>query len=194
MEPETEESLMAAYAGGDRQAFARLFARVAPRLHAFFQRAFKDEGVADELMQTTFLKLHRARTTYHPELPFSPWLFTIAVHVRRDEWRRRFRLSEDANEDAIAAADQRASVDQAIADATAEDRFADLRAALSELPEIQRVVLQFHQYEGMTYVEIAAVLDTSAGAVRQHAFRAYEALRKRLAGTLSTHSITGSAS
>src|SRR5258706_3013428 len=43
MDPETEESLMAAYVAGDRGAFARLFARVAPRVHAFFGRAFRDE-------------------------------------------------------------------------------------------------------------------------------------------------------
>jgi RNA polymerase sigma factor (sigma-70 family) len=185
MESETEESLMAAYASGDRQAFVRLFARIAPRVHTFFQRAFKDASVADELMQNTFVKLHRARATYHSDLPFSPWLFTIAIHVRRDEWRRRFRLPENADEEAIAAADRRLAMQQANEAAASDDRFSELRLAIAELPEIQRVVLQLHQYEGMTHAEIAAVLGTTPGAIRQHTFRAYGSLRKRLSGIFS---------
>jgi RNA polymerase sigma-70 factor (ECF subfamily) len=191
MDPETEESLMAAYVAGDRAAFARLFARVAPRVHAFFRRAFRDEATADELMQTTFLKVHRARGTYRPDLPFSPWLFTIAIHVRRDEWRRRFRLPENAGEEAIAIADQKAAMERADEDAAALDRLWDVRAALADLPEIHRVVLQLHQYEGMTYSEIAAALDSTPGAIRQHAFRAYETLRKHLAPTLGKRAAAG---
>jgi RNA polymerase sigma-70 factor (ECF subfamily) len=166
MDPETEESLMTAYVAGDRGAFARLFARVAPRVHAFFRRAFRDEATADELMQTTFLKVHRARETYRPDLPFSPWLFTIAIHVRRDEWRRRFRLPEHAGEEAIATADRRAAMERADEDDSAADRLSDVRVAISELPEIQRVVLQLHQYEGMTYEEVATALGSTPGAIR----------------------------
>jgi RNA polymerase sigma-70 factor (ECF subfamily) len=185
MDPETEESLMAAYVAGDRQAFTRLFARVAPKIHAFFRRAFRDESVADELMQTTFLKVHRARETYRPELPFRPWLYTIAIHVRRDEWRRRYRLAETAGEEAIAAADQAAAVDEARRQELDEDRFAAVRVAVEELPELQRVILQLHRYEGMSYAEIAESLGSTPGAVRQHAFRAYESLRERLGGKLT---------
>jgi RNA polymerase sigma-70 factor (ECF subfamily) len=164
---------------------------MAPRVHAFFYRAFRDECTADELMQTTFLKVHRARESYRRDLPFAPWLFAIAVHVRRDEWRRRFRLSETAGEEAISIADQEAAVDRANEAASAADRSSEIRAAISELPEIQRVVLQLHQYEGMTYAEIALALESSTGAVRQHAFRAYETLRKRLSPVLRKRTIVG---
>jgi len=180
VDPETDESLMAAYVAGDRRAFERLFARVAPKIHAFFRRSFRDAAVADELMQTTFLKVHRARATYRPELPLRPWLFTIAAHVRRDEWRRRYRLAEDAGDDAIAAAEQTRAVADAADRADERDRARAVQAALESLPEMQRVILQLHRYEGMTHVEIAEVLGSTPGAVRQHAFRAYEDLRSRL--------------
>jgi RNA polymerase sigma-70 factor (ECF subfamily) len=179
-EPETDESLMAAYVAGDRRAFERLFARVAPKIHAFFRRSFRDPAVADELMQTTFLKVHRARATYRPELPVRPWLFTIAAHVRRDEWRKRYRLAEDAGDEAIAAAEQVRAVESASDAVEARDRAQIVQAALESLPEMQRVILQLHRYEGMTHVEIAELLGSTPGAVRQHAFRAYEDLRKRL--------------
>jgi RNA polymerase sigma-70 factor, ECF subfamily len=180
LDPDSEESLMAAYVAGDRQAFARLFARVAPRVHAFFQRSFRDVSVADELMQITFLKVHRARETYRPDLPFRPWLFTVAGHVRRDEWRKRYRLAEDAGEDALIAADENNAVTRTRNQEETQDRRNEVRAAVEALPEIQRTILQLHRYEGLTFIEIAKMLETTPGAVRQHAFRAYETLRAQL--------------
>src|SRR5262245_35481494 len=99
MEPESgsDEMLMAAYARGDRQAFARLFARLAPRLHRFFRRSFGTGATADDLLQQTFLNLHRARASYRPELKVAPWAFAIAARVRLDEFRRRKRLAEDGD-------------------------------------------------------------------------------------------------
>jgi len=175
---------MAAYIAGDERAFTRLFSRVAPKVHAFFLRSFRDESVADELLQTTFLKIHRALQSYRPDLPFRPWLFTVAAHVRRDEWRRRYRLPETGGEEALYAADQAAALSAARARESAQDRFSDLLAALDALPEMHRTIIQLHRYEGMTYAEIAQVLGSTSGAVRQHAFRAYESLRRTLSAEL----------
>jgi len=59
--------------------------------------------VADDLLQVTFMKVHRARAQYRPELKLMPWLFAVAARVRLDELRRRLRLPEDADEDALRA-------------------------------------------------------------------------------------------
>src|SRR5436853_5263446 len=101
----TDEELMSAYVAGDARAFEKLFARLAPRVHGFFLRSFRDRAVADDLLQVTFMKLHRARETYRGELKVAPWVFTVAARVRVDELRRRFRLPEDADEEALARAD-----------------------------------------------------------------------------------------
>src|SRR4051812_42247866 len=100
---------MARYAAGDDVAFQRLFALLAPRIRAFFLRSFCDAAVADDLMQTTFLKLHRARESYRPEQPLKPWLFTIAAGVRRDELRRRYRLPPHVSESELEQAEPRLS-------------------------------------------------------------------------------------
>src|SRR5262245_33602140 len=84
----SEEALMVRYIDGDVAAFRRLFALVAPRVHGFFMRSFSDPCVAEDLTQSTFLKLHRARASYRSDRPLKPWLFTIAASVRRDELRR----------------------------------------------------------------------------------------------------------
>ena len=178
----TEEALMAAYANGDRQAFDRLFATLAPAVHGFFLRSFGNKALADDLLQTTFLKLHRARGSYQPTRPLRPWVFTIAARVRLDELRRRYALPEDADEDKLAAAEeaQAAAIEP---DEAASDRAAvadRVRAALQRLPESQRVVVHLHRYEELSFGEIARVLGTSEGAVKLRAFRAYERLRKEL--------------
>jgi RNA polymerase sigma-70 factor, ECF subfamily len=176
----TDEELMSAYVAGDARAFEKLFARLAPRVHAFFRRSFRDEGVADDLLQVTFMKVHRARAQYRPDLKLGPWLFAVAARVRVDELRRRFRLPEDADEDVIALADSQPQPDPPL-DADVKDA---VRAALDALPESQRTVIHLHRYEGMTFSEIATVLHSTPGAVKLRAFRGYETLRQRLKGLL----------
>jgi RNA polymerase sigma factor (sigma-70 family) len=172
----TDEELMSAYVAGDARAFESLFTRLAPRVHGFFLRSFRSEAVADDLLQVTFMKLHRARSRYRPELKLAPWVFAIAARVRLDELRRRLRLPEDAGEDAIARADE-----QLLQDPPAGDDLRDaVRSALDGLPESQRAVIHLHRYEGMTFAEIARALDTTEGAVKLRAFRGYEKLREQL--------------
>jgi RNA polymerase sigma-70 factor (ECF subfamily) len=185
-EDATEEDLMLAYAAGDEQAFRRLFAALAPSVHRFFLRSFRDRSMCDELLQTTFLRVHRGRASYQAGMPLRPWLFTIAAHVRRDELRRVFRLREDAGEEALAAAEEASARDGSDAErAVVEGDVAErVRAALDGLPESQRIVIQLHRFESMTFAEIASVLGTSEVAVRGRAFRAYAQLRKTLAPTL----------
>lgn len=178
MQDDSEEALMAAYAAGSPQAFERLFERLAPRIHGFFQRSFRDREVADDLTQQTFLKLHRNRGRYDPTRPLRPYVFTIASSVRRDELRRRYRLPPQAGEEAL----ERVESNDGPADSGRLDPAVKtaLHAALERLPETQRVVIQLHRFEGLTFAEIGEVLGTTAGAVRVRAFRAYERLRTEL--------------
>lgn len=172
---------MSAYVEGDAEAFSRLFARVGPSVHAFFARAFADRAVADDLLQTTFLKIHRARATYRPGSPLRPWLFTIAARVRIDELRRRYRLPERAGEDEIDAAEAERDP-QGAGLATDSGEVAEaVRAAIARLPASQRAVIHLHRYEQLSFADIARALGTTEGAVKLRAFRAYERLRRELA-------------
>jgi len=142
-------------------------------------RSFRDPAVADDLLQTTFLKLHRVRATYRPELPVRPWLFTIAASVRRDELRRRYRLPPHVGEDDWERLEAQMHEDRKES-AGDSDLAETVRAAIDRLPEAQRAVVYLHRYEGLTFDEIAAVLSTTPGAARTRASRAYDALRKEL--------------
>ena len=177
----TEERLMAKYVGGDEVAFQQLFALLAPKLRAFFLRSFVDAAMAEDLTQTTFLKLHRARASYCTDRPLKPWLFTIAASVRRDELRRRYRLPPHVGEIELEQAESQESSEHGpFADTNGASEIEAVRAAVNRLPESQRTVLHLHLHEELTFDEIAEVLGTSPGAVRVRASRAYERLRKGL--------------
>jgi len=93
----TDEEIMTRYAEGDRHSFGEIFARWAPRLHGYFLRVTGASADADDLLQATFLTVHRGRMSFRPEMGLRGWLFTIAARVRRDEARRRFRRPSDAD-------------------------------------------------------------------------------------------------
>jgi RNA polymerase sigma-70 factor (ECF subfamily) len=178
-----EEDLMAAYVDGDPEAFNMLFKSLSPRIHGFFVRRFGNASVADDLLQTTFLKVHRARKEYRKGSPVRPWIFTIAARVGLDELRRRGRRPEDADDKRLEKAVRTAALEQADTSTLMErsDIAAKVKAALETLPESQRVVVDLHRYQGLTFSEIGEILGTTEGAVKLRAFRVYERLRKQLA-------------
>jgi RNA polymerase sigma-70 factor (ECF subfamily) len=175
---------MSAYCAGDRSAFERLFTRLGPRVHGFFMRSFQDRAVADDLLQTTFLKLHRARADFRAGEPVRPWLFAIAARVRLDEYRRRKHPVELLDEESLGhvpdAGGAGAGGPSADDGVETTERAEQVRAALEALPESQRVIVHLHRFEGLTFAQIAAALGTTEGAVKLRAFRAYEKLRVTL--------------
>lgn len=175
---ESEATLMTAYVQGDPLAFSKLFDRLAPRIHAFFMRSFRDSAIADDLLQTTFLKMHRGRSSYRLNEAVKPWLFSIAARVRLDELRKRYRLPPTAGEDALEAVPDEGPAPPELLDGRTRD--AEVRAAVDRLPETQRVVIHLHRFEGLSFLEIAKLLESTEGAVRIRAFRGYETLRKQL--------------
>jgi RNA polymerase sigma-70 factor (ECF subfamily) len=173
-----EQSLMGAYASGDDEAFGPLFATFAPRLLAFFRRSFRDPSTAEDLVQQTFVKMHAARASYQRGAPVRPWLFTIAARLRIDELRKRYRTPAASEAELERLEDDRAPSASAQIDQDARDRA--VREAVDALPPSQRVVVQLHRFEGMTFPEIGATLNLNEVTVRVRAFRAYATLREKL--------------
>jgi RNA polymerase sigma-70 factor (ECF subfamily) len=169
---------MARYAAGDDVAFARLFVLLAPQIEAFFRRSFVDRTLAEDLTQATFLRLHRHRKSYRPDLPLKPWLYSMAACERQDELRRQYRLPAHVGESEIEAAEPRAWDQARLRDGSSA--IVAVEEAIRRLPESQRVVLHLHNHQEMTFEQIAEVLGTTAGAIRVRASRAYERLRVEL--------------
>jgi RNA polymerase sigma-70 factor (ECF subfamily) len=173
----SEEDLMEAYVAGDAEAFQRLFRGLAPSVHAFFARTVRHGAVAEDLLQTTFLKLHRARGSWRGGERVRPWVFTIAARVRTDWLRRNGRAEEEIDE---ALPDSEGRCDPATV-VLARERSERVRAALESLSGPQRVVVHLHRFEELSFAEIGQVLGISESAAKLRAFRAYSELRRLLA-------------
>lgn len=187
---ETLVALMLAYQAGELDAFERLYACLATDVRRYFALVVRDAGVTADLVQETFLEMHRSRHTYAPPLPVRPWIFGIARHVR---WRHRRLVTrrarhEDAGVEATDAIDTvraaRASivaVTPPMADALIERR--EIEAALAELPETRRSAWVLHHVHGFSFQEVAARLRIGVGAAKLRSSRAMRTLRARFGAT-----------
>lgn len=155
----------------DREAFRLLFDRYGARLAAYFRRTTGTDDATD-LVQVTFLHLHRARMDFRKGQPLRPWLFAIAANVRRDHFRRKGRRpGESPLEEEIPVSP---------AASTSTDRV--VRRALEQLPDGQREVLVLRWYADLSYPEIAAMLGATHSAIKVRAHRAMQQLRALLGG------------
>jgi len=186
---EEDVRLMLAFREGDEAAFDALFGRWAGRLLRFLERMVGDRAVAEELVQETFLRVHRARKRYTPTARFSTWLFTIAENAARNELRRPFRRARHQSVDEErAGAPREIPSGEPATDAVAHARVLQTRvaAALEALPERQRAALWLCAVEGLAYAEAAQALVTSEKSVKALVHRARVALAKQVPGVHST--------
>lgn len=184
MQAEDEDvRLMLALRAGDGSAFDALFARWSAPLLRYLERMVRDPGLAEELTQEVFLRVHRARERYEPDARFSTWLFTIATRIAWNELRRpRHRHPHDALEGDPETGPLPLAADQPAADAVADARRtgALVERALAALPERQRAALWLAAVEGLSYAEVAAALETSERSVKALVHRARTALAEQM--------------
>ncbi len=174
MDEPTDEALMARYVKeDDRRAFEQLFARYSSRLHGFFLRSVGSNSDAGDLVQQTFLHFHRARADFSLDRQVRPWLYTIAVNVKREYFRRRKRKPETSLDPII-----HGEPSQEAAATTPLQRL--VQRALIELPDQQREVIVLHWYEGLSFPEISLLVGASVSAVKVRAHRGYKRLRVSL--------------
>ena len=179
-DPRSDEELMAAYVAGDRGAFKLLFDRYAGILFAMSKRRLGSDDDARDVVQQTLLALHRARNDFRPGARLRPWLFTIALNLVREQYRRRKRRREQSIEGGTQPVPEPGESSTVEADEERTVRAARVRAALADLPAAQREVIELHWFEESPYEEIATIVGASVAAVRVRAHRGYERLREIL--------------
>src|SRR6185295_5918884 len=155
--------------------------KLAPRLFGFLLRYTRDHAKAEDVVQQTFLQIHRARGRFLPGAEVVPWAFAIARRLLIDQHRRGGRemlasTDDDSAAQLLVALD--APADQV---AIAKEIAAKLSAVLATIPENQRVAFELIKQDGLSVAEAAQVLGTTVAAVKLRAHRAYEALREALA-------------
>src|SRR5580698_546321 len=129
------ELLMSRYQQGDLGAATVLIHRLSPQLHRFFMTLQASRSGADDLLQETWLRIHKARNTYRAGEPVLPWLYAIARRIRVDHYRKERRMG--AREQRLEDAPE--SVAPPLAGAEGPS---DLETLLAFLPESQREVIE----------------------------------------------------
>jgi RNA polymerase sigma-70 factor (ECF subfamily) len=167
--------LMVEYQSGRFEAFDELHAALAPVLRRYLLGQVRDAAKADDLVQETFLQIHRARHTFNPSFPLMPWAMAIARHVwlmhRRTASRRPWE-TDDVTEMAIPVRGEAGS----FAERT------DVRRALGKVAASRRDAVIQHHLLGFSFKEIAERAGIAETAAKLRSSRGIAQLRSLLKG------------
>ncbi|MBA3501495.1 MAG: RNA polymerase sigma factor [Myxococcota bacterium] len=178
------KDMMARYCDGEASGFRELYALVSPRLLGYLMKMARSRAVAEDLLQQTFMKVHRARATYIRGADPVPWIYSIAHRTFLDEARRQKRAVVRVG-DGDELPEQQADLMGDLAERRDEPR-ADPELvqatldALAELPAQQREAVVLTKLDGKSVAEAAEIAGTTVGAMKVRAHRGYETLRKLL--------------
>lgn len=162
------EMLMVHYQEGDLAAATALIHSISPRLYRFFARQEVGRRAADDLLQETWLRIHKVRHTYRAGEPALAWFYAIARHVRVDHYRKAMRTTNRERE-----------LDEVTA--TAVSKWSDeMDALLATLSSGEREVVEMLKVDGLSLEEVARATSSTVGSVKQKAHRAYKKLRESL--------------
>ena len=173
--------LMVAYQAGELAAFDKLYAVLAPRLRGYLSSLTWNPSLAEDLLQETFLQIHRSRRTYMPLRPVPPWAFAIARHVFLMDRRARARRAkfETGQLDELPEIPVPPAMEQL-------GTQGDVRKALALLGDDGREAVLLHHVWGFSFGEIGAMLGIREGTAKLRAYRAINMLQETLSrGTAS---------
>jgi RNA polymerase sigma-70 factor (ECF subfamily) len=160
---------------GNTEAFAELVDRYTRPLTMMILKMVRDQEEARDLSQTAFIKAYEGLSRFTMASSFKTWLYSIAINAVKDHVRKKKPVLD--NEALERVADFAASSSDQLERAQVVSQ---LRRAIEELPEKQRLTLQLRIYEEMDYQEIAEMLGGNAGSARGNFFQAVKTLRAKL--------------
>ena len=161
----------------DKSAFATLFSYYGPRVKAYLMRLGADNALAEELAQDVMVTVWRKADLFaRTQASVSTWLFRIARNKRIDAIRRTTKPELDPNDPLLLPSAPEAA-DSLVSGA---ERDQLVRAALVDLPEEQRLLLQQAFYDGLSHREIAEQTGTPLGTVKSRLRLAFLKLRAKL--------------
>ena len=181
----TDQQLVTRVQQGDKRAFDLLVLKYQYRVHAIVGRFIRDSHEVEDITQEAFLKAYRALPSFRGDSQFYTWLFRIAVNTAKNYLVARSRRppSSDVNLD---DAEFYAGSEQLKDLGTPENQlFRDelemvINKAIEELPEDLRTAVTLREYEGLSYEDIAGVMDCPVGTVRSRIFRGRESIDIRV--------------
>jgi RNA polymerase sigma-70 factor (ECF subfamily) len=182
LNPADEAFLIEQFKGGDRTAFGRIVQTYQDRIYNLCRYLLRNKQDAEDVAQDVFIKAFRRLNDFRPESSLYTWLYRIGVNTCLDH-KRKLRPEPFTN--------GFQGEDQPSEEPSPERRYQSkeigraIRSALDQLSKISRTVIVLKEIEGLSYEEIAEVLNISAGTVKSRISRSREELRRILGGKVA---------
>ncbi|MEO6623239.1 MAG: RNA polymerase sigma factor RpoE [Burkholderiaceae bacterium] len=174
---------------GDQKAFELLVIKYQRRIQRLISRMVRDVDLVEDISQDTFLRAYRALHQFRGDAQFYTWLYRIAVNTAKKalmEMKNDRVVSESSfrgsgDEDETSAPGNEPSTDETPESVLAAKEIgAVVHAAMAALPADLRQAVTLREIEGLSYDEIAAVMNCPIGTVRSRIFRAREAISAKI--------------
>lgn len=193
-ERDADRLLVERVQSGDKQAFGLLVSKYQRKLVRLLSRMIRDPAEVEDVAQETFIRAYRALPGFRNDSAFYTWLYRIGVNTAKNWLMSSGRkLSAASSMDAEDAEDMEHG--ELLRDTDTPERLllsreiADtVNAAMESLPDDLRTAVTLREIDGLSYEEIAQVMDCPIGTVRSRIFRAREAIAGRLRPLLDTGS------
>ncbi len=191
MAKETDKELVRRVQKGDKHAFDLLFARYQHKIVNLVGRYLRDPEDVQDVAQEAFIKAFRALPRFRGDSAFYTWLYRIAINTAKNHIVARSRRPPGTDVDVEDAefmdgADVLKEGESPEA-ALARDELSDaIDASIRALPDDLRSAVTLREFDGLSYEQIAEIMDCPVGTVRSRIFRAREAIDKAIQPLLST--------
>jgi len=180
----TDEELVARATAGDLESFNQLVSRWERPIYALAYRTLGREEDARDVVQEAFLRAYRGLKGFKGQAKFSSWLYRITLNLCRD-WIRKERrapiVQVPEGTDPVDLADAQASPTESVEELVARREMSRaVSKAMAELPEEQRTAILLKEYHGLTFQEIADMLQCPLSTVKTRLYQGLSVLRRRL--------------
>ena len=184
-EREIDQALVVRVQQGDKKAFDLLVLKYQLRLSKLVSRFLRNQSDVPDVVQEAFIKAYRALPNFRGESAFYTWLYRIAINTAKNHLVAQSRKNPANSIDVQDAEDYGASewlkeFASPEREALASELEATIHQAMGELPSDLREAITLREIEGLSYEDIAAVMDCPIGTVRSRIFRAREAIDSKL--------------
>jgi RNA polymerase sigma-70 factor (ECF subfamily) len=189
---EVDQLLVERAQRGEKPAFELLVAKYQRKLVRLLSRFIRDPTEVEDVAQEAFIKAYRALPSFRGDSAFYTWLYRIGINTAKNYLvamgRRAPTVSEtegpdgDGSEESGQVPDYNTPENELMSRQIAET----VNRAVEELPEELRTAITLRELEGLSYEEIASIMNCPIGTVRSRIFRAREAIAEKLRPQLET--------
>jgi len=189
---EIDQQLVERVQRGDQKAFALLVEKYQRKLGRLLARMIRDQAEVEDVVQESFIKAYRALPNFRGDSAFYTWLYRIGINTAKNHlvaMGRRPSLSNDIEvEDAenFEDGDELRTLDTPETELMTKELAQTVKQAIEALPQELKTAISLRELDGLSYEEIAELMQCPIGTVRSRIFRARESVAEKLRPLLDT--------